>query len=344
MSKKQALPIDPSAIMGDLIAHTKDEKLLARLEAAGKLLPDMAAPQYERCVSDALAGTVATIVCMLCTGKNNAPVIMVVDAANKKEDVPHLKAVVHTLDVLGYLQSDTEVTVREANDRYLCTKRLQNALSNGCVYPESFGSYLTIDRLPKADAANVCVKTCGKSCGYYGNCRYQALIQHLSEGRARIQVYGTRQYKEALRNGTLPKTRMTVYSPAEKRVLAVDSVRTIAERELNNLLGMCEKGCGSNKRCNAMVYRATSEIREDSRVLFSMAVDSFDKPKARRLLENITGRLEVIRDECSRELALPKNKIWKRILLGKIEKAKAMLESDFDITHKDSGKRTLIAA
>jgi len=344
MAKKIAPSITPLSVMADLISTTKNDELLARLETAESMLDYMSVSQHERCVADELAGTIATIIGRICVEKTQIPVLMVADPDEKKHEARLLREVVELLKELGHLSRDITVSVKEKTSDYLCAKRLHNSITNGHSYPPSLANYLTVGTLSKGDAAKLCVTTCSNSCRFASSCKYKSEMESLKSGAAQIQVYDLRQYKSALNAGNLPKSRMTVYSPTGRKILAEDGVRVVTEKELLKLLLICERSCGSIKTKKRKVYAQTDAIRCLCNELFSMSTSGVEEQRAKELLLKITDKLDNVRKDCFKELCKEKNTEWNKMLNGVLKRLRGFKETAVLVEHRNGGRKSLVAA
>lgn len=328
----------PQSILDDLVREAEQRKeydLQKRLKKAETLLPAMAQPQYERHTDDVLAGVIAAILHEFCCKKHPAPIVMVCDPDTKKTDAAQLKMAVSILQQMGCLER-MEIVVKEPARRYLCLKRLRNAEANGNTFPPKLERRLLVDKLDKAAASKVCVTTCSKGCSFRSECRYQLLMQNISDGRIPLLVYDVQQYQAALRANKLPKARLTVCSPRGGRIQLDDGSRTVKAKDLERLLLQSERLCSSARHKKVAVLQETEAVRECSRLLFAMADGEKDELAARFLLANINSHLQQIRRMCVKELSLwgDERARWSAGLNRAIADTEAMMEQDFSISQR----------
>lgn len=190
--KKEAAVISPEQIVEDLLGYYNSrknaEELFGYIEASKELVSAMAPPQAERCVSDELAGAIATLASVVCTKQSKAALVMVTGVADKKHHAAILGDVIAALKELGHLGEDVEMVNKGSSHSYFCMKRYKGAVSNGQMFPNGTEDSLSVGLLSKKLAAKVCVNKCGGSCFFYDNCRYQRLMKGLRTGAVRVQI------------------------------------------------------------------------------------------------------------------------------------------------------------
>lgn len=327
----------PQLILDELVCELEQRErfdLSERLKAAGTLLPIMAQPQYERCVEDVLAGAVATIIHEFCYAKNFVPIVVVCETGEKKRDTAHLKMIIGTLQQMNYLEK-FEFVSKEPVHRYLCLKRLRNAEANGNEFPARLARSLLITGVDKKTAGKVCVTTCSKGCTYRGVCKYQILMENISDGQIPLLVYNTQQYQSALKASKLPKARLTVCSPTNSRALLGDGIRSIRAKDIEKLLLQSERLCSSARQKRIAVLQETQAIRKSCKTLFGMAENGIDEQVARLLLASIHGGLLRIRRLCIKEMTLWGNERarWNKNLNRTISDIEALQKSPFTIVN-----------
>lgn len=346
--KKDAAAINPEQIVEDLLGyyHSRKnaEELLGYIEASKELVGAVAPPQAERCVSDELAGAIATLASVVCTKRSKAALVMVTGAADKKHYAAILGDVIAALKELGHLGEDVEMVNKGPAHSYFCMKRYKGAVSNGQMFPNGTEDSLSVGLLSKKLAGKVCVNKCGGSCFFYDNCRYQRLMKGLRTGAVRVQVYDVRQYRSALNGEKLPKSRMVVYTPASRKIINERGGCVLTETELVNLSYDFDKNCSSLRRKKEFVGRRTSAIRGCSRQLYAMALDGADENEIKKLLTAIRKNLGEIRGECYKDLNKPDKRDLNMRLNSTIRRVEFLLNSRVVITHKNQGKRALVAA
>ena len=342
----------PDYVLGELAKNPtikNNPQLVKCLAEASKYLADANSLVVEKTFADELAGTIAVLVSKVCCGDSKSAIVMVCDPLTKRQNASLLVKVVNALHQMGFLPQEYTVTVKYPKHKYMCKMRHSFAAKNNSCISDKMAGMTTVMSLNPVLADKICVRKCKNSCSYYADCRYQHILKLLSSGDAKIQVYDERQYYAARDNSQLPKARIAVSAATGRRAQDCTATTVLTERELKSLIARCETDCGRGKAQKRFVFESSFNIQNTSAKLFAMATEGHNVAASKKHIKQIYTYLKCIYDNGFDKKRIERFREGKKDellsdLFRLIRKCHALLECEIEITHKNRGKRALVAA
>ena len=315
MLKKPLEVLEVMAALEDTVLRKGQPELIRCIRDTKTLLPLLSQQQFSRPVNNVVAGTVATIIRIVCADSSfTTPVIMVCKPQSIKADTQTLQEV---LDVIGELDvlPIPKVSVMEPARNYVCLKRLRNAETNGHQFSSDVHSKLLLESCSRQIKDLLGVQSCSKSCWFHNQCRYQEFKREMASGEKKIQAYTEQMFLSHLRGNSLPQKRMVVY-PSDIE-LDANSSCVLKRYDLKKLLTQCEMLCSPAKRQKRAVFQETAAIRELEKELFFNP--RITMAQANLILKDIHDRFVKIEKLCAAALSQKgtERELWKNRLNGK---------------------------